>query len=66
MWSRAADAGAAAPDGGGTSRWRPRSPLQLQRSYGARSWHCLALGGDPLVLRGHKVVDLANSSSGYA
>jgi hypothetical protein len=47
MWSRAADAGAAAPDGGGTSRWRPRSPLQLQRSYGARSCHCLALGGDP-------------------
>ena len=34
MWLGEADAGVVTPDGGGTSRRRPRSPLQ-RRSYGA-------------------------------
>lgn len=46
MWSRAADAGVATPDGGCASRRRPQSPFRLRRSYGAGPWHCLALGGD--------------------
>jgi hypothetical protein len=36
-------AGAAAPDGGGTSRRRPRSPLQRQ-SHGDWFWPCMWIG----------------------
>jgi hypothetical protein len=50
LWSREADAGSAAPDGGGLSRQRPRPPMHLW-SYEVGAWPSAVLGGDLRLCR---------------
>ena len=66
VWSWAVDVGAAAPDGGGASRRRPRSPT-LRRFYEAEPLSSEGLGGDlDEDCLGRWFVDPAGSSSGNA
>ena len=66
VWSWAVDVGAAAPDGGGASRRRPRSPM-LRRFYEAEPLSSEGLGGDlDEDCLGRGFVDPTGSSSGNA